>query len=146
MEQVPGKLVEDAYKNTNLKVMHRLPADDDRRLIGATMRFSDDQERYAASLAPFTVFAYHDGLDRPALVQVPDVRGEAARAAGLDRVPLLGDEPLAVRFRELAAAVPAIDAASPRSRSARAAATAARSGRAQPRRYARSTRRSSRPG
>lgn len=111
VEQVPGKLVEDAYKNTNLKVMHRLPAEDDRGLIGATMRFSPDQERYSASLAPFTAFAFHDGLDRPALVRVPDVRGEAARAAGHERAPLAGDAALASRFRALAAAVPAIDGA-----------------------------------
>jgi hypothetical protein len=111
VEQVPGKLVPDAYKNTNLKVMHRLPAEDDRHLIGATMRFSDDQERYAASLAPFTAFAYHDALDRPALIRVPDVRGDAARAAGREREPLPSDATLAQRFRTLAAEVPEIDAA-----------------------------------
>jgi len=111
VEQVPGKLVEDAYKNTNLNVMHRLPAEDDRRVIGSSMRFSADQERYAASLAPFTAFAYHDGLDRPALIQVPDVRGEAAREADQDRAPLVGDDTLAQRFRALAAGVPGIDAA-----------------------------------
>lgn len=74
VEQVPGKLVEDAYKNTNLKVMHRLPAAADRELIGGTMRFSPDQERYAATLEPFHAFAHHDRLDRPALITVPDVR------------------------------------------------------------------------
>lgn len=111
VEQVPGKLVEDAYKNTNLKVMHRLPADDDRRVIGSTMRFSEDQERYAATLEPFTAFAYHDGLDRPALIQVPNVRAQAALAAGLDRAPLATDADLAARFHALVGAVPQIDAA-----------------------------------
>jgi uncharacterized protein DUF87 len=111
VEQVPGKLVEDAYKNTNLKVMHRLPAEDDRRTIGSSMRFSPDQERYAASLAPFTAFAYHDGLDRPALIQVPNIRGEAAHESGRDRAPLATAAELALRFRALAAEVPAIDAA-----------------------------------
>nr|WP_221380624.1 DUF87 domain-containing protein [Actinoplanes polyasparticus] len=102
VEQVPGKLVEDAYKNTNLKVMHRLPAEDDRRLIGGTMRFSDDQRRYAGTLAPFTAFAYHDAIDRPALIQVPDVRGEAARTTGRAHAPLASDAELAVRFRAFA--------------------------------------------
>ncbi|WP_345437094.1 helicase HerA domain-containing protein [Actinoallomurus vinaceus] len=111
VEQVPGKLVEDAYKNTNLKVMHRLPAEDDRRLIGATMRFSDDQERYASTLAPFTAFAYHDGLDRPALIQVPNVRAQAADAAGADRAPLATDDELADRFRGLATRNSQVDAA-----------------------------------
>ncbi|MFI0410777.1 ATP-binding protein [Actinomadura sp. 3N508] len=111
VEQVPGKLVEDAYKNTNLKVMHRLPAEDDRAVIGSTMRLSADQERYAATLEPFTAFAYHGGMDRPALIRVPDVRAEAARAAGLERAPLATDEDLAGRFRTLRAAVPEFDAA-----------------------------------
>lgn len=111
VEQVPGKLVEDAYKNTNLKVMHRLPAEDDRRVIGSTMRFSDDQERYAATLEPFTAFAYHDGLDRPALIKVPNVRADAARAAGTSRAPLADDDDLAARFRTLRAEVPEFDAA-----------------------------------
>jgi hypothetical protein len=111
IEQVPGKLVEDAYKNTNVKVMHRLPAEDDRHVVGSAMRFSPDQERYAASLAPFTAFAYHDGLDRPALIAVPDVRGEAARAAGQDRAPLAGPGELSARFKALVTSVSSIDAA-----------------------------------
>lgn len=111
VEQVPGKLVEDAYKNTNLKLMHRLPAEDDRQLIGATMRFSPDQERYASTLEPFTAFAYHDGLDRPALVRLSNVRADAARAAGLDRAPLADDAQLAATFRKAAQEAPGLDAA-----------------------------------
>jgi hypothetical protein len=111
VEQVPGKLVEDVYKNTNLKLMHRLPAEDDRKLIGATMRFSPDQERYASTLEPFTAFAYHSALDRPALVKLPDVRDDAARAVGLTRAPLATDTDLAATFRLTAQAVPDLDAA-----------------------------------
>ena len=36
-EQLPTKLVQDAVKNTNLKLMHRLTAEDDRRFLGETM-------------------------------------------------------------------------------------------------------------
>ena len=111
VEQVPGKLVEDAYKNTNLKVMHRLPAEDDRRLIGSTMRLNDDQERYASTLKPFTAFAYHDSIDRPALVQAPNVRAEAAAAAGLAYAPLADAPELATRFQTLAVGNKGIDSA-----------------------------------
>ncbi len=111
VEQVPGKLVEDAYKNTNLKIMHRLPAEDDRRLIGSTMRLNDDQERYASTLKPFTAFAYHDSIDRPALVQAPNVRAEAAAAAGLAYAPLADAEELGARFKVLAAGNEEVDAA-----------------------------------
>ncbi|MCX5193070.1 DUF87 domain-containing protein [Streptomyces sp. NBC_00249] len=111
VEQVPGKLVEDAYKNTNLKVMHRLPSAEDRVLIGGTMRFSPDQERYAASLEPFQAFAHHDRIDRPALLRVPDVRARAAAEAGISRAPLATDAELATRFRDFAATTEAVDAA-----------------------------------
>ncbi|MEU8772323.1 DUF87 domain-containing protein [Streptomyces sp. NPDC048606] len=111
VEQVPGKLVEDAYKNTNLKVMHRLPAEEDRRLVGATMRFSPDQERYAAALEPFQAFAYHDRIDRPALLKAPDVRALAAAEAGVARAPLATDAELGARFRGFAAAHEEVDAA-----------------------------------
>lgn len=111
VEQVPGKLVEDAYKNTNLKVMHRLPSAADRELIGGTMRFSPDQERYAATLEPFRAFAHHDRLDRPALIAVPDVRAAAAREAGVARAPLATTAELSTRFREFAAEVEPVSAA-----------------------------------
>ncbi len=111
VEQVPGKLVEDAYKNTNLKIMHRLPAEEDRRVLGSAMTFSTDQERYAASLPPFTAFAHYDGLDRPALIQVPDVRAEAAKADGRPRARLATDAELTQRFQALAATMPEIDEA-----------------------------------
>jgi hypothetical protein len=111
VEQVPGKLVEDAYKNTNLKVMHRMPAEDDRLLIGSTMRLNEDQERYASTLKPFTAFAYHDSIDRPALIQAPNVRAEAAAAAGVAYAPLAGADELAGRFQTFASGNESVDAA-----------------------------------
>ncbi|MEE4546254.1 DUF87 domain-containing protein [Streptomyces sp. V4-01] len=111
VEQVPGKLVEDAYKNTNLKIMHRLPAEDDRTVVGSAMRFSDDQKRYAATLTPFTAFAHHDALDRPALIQVPDIRADAARTAGIPRAPLATDTELRRRFHTLTTTEATIDQA-----------------------------------
>ena len=40
-EQVPVKLVPDALKNTNLKVVHRLVAEDDRKAVGGTMNLGE---------------------------------------------------------------------------------------------------------
>ncbi|OIV38883.1 hypothetical protein BIV57_03880 [Mangrovactinospora gilvigrisea] len=108
VEQVPGKLVEDAYKNTNLKVMHRLPAEEDRLLLGGTMRMNADQERYAATLERFTAFAHHDALDRPALVRVPDVR---AASAGGGHARLASGADLRGRFAAWTSATPEVDAA-----------------------------------
>src|SRR4029077_12059460 len=45
-EQIPAKLVPDAVKNTALKVVHRLPARDDRDLVGAAMNTAEDQYQH----------------------------------------------------------------------------------------------------
>src|SRR5262249_42709018 len=95
VEQIPSKLVSDAFKNTNLKVLHRLAADEDRELIGETMHLDDDQKRYAATLAPGEAIVYHDRLDKPALVRVPNIRSELPSFPSHDRI--------ADRFRELLA-------------------------------------------
>jgi uncharacterized protein len=70
-EQIPAKLVADVVKNTALKVMHRLPAADDRELAGATMNLDDAQSRQVVSLEPGVAAVFADGMDRPIRVRVP---------------------------------------------------------------------------
>nr|WP_242659225.1 ATP-binding protein [Thermostaphylospora chromogena] len=70
-EQIPTKLVSDVVKNTALKVVHRLPAEDDRRLVGAAMNLSEEQSRQVVSLQPGTAAVFADGMDRPLRVRVP---------------------------------------------------------------------------
>ncbi len=81
-EQIPAKLVPDAVKNTALKVLHRLPAADDRQLVGATMNLDDEQSRQVVSLPPGEAAVFADGMDRPMRVRVPfDARLPAPTAA-----------------------------------------------------------------
>ncbi len=70
-EQIPSKLVSDVVKNTALKVMHRLPAADDRDLAGAAMNLGDAQSRQVVSLEPGVAAVFADGMDRPIKVRVP---------------------------------------------------------------------------
>jgi Helicase HerA-like C-terminal len=70
-EQIPTKLVPDVVKNTALKVVHRLPAADDRQLVGAAMNLDDDQSRQVVSLEPGVAAVFADGMDRPLRVRVP---------------------------------------------------------------------------
>ncbi|HTA03268.1 MAG TPA: ATP-binding protein [Streptosporangiaceae bacterium] len=84
-EQIPAKLVPDAIKNTALKVLHRLPAADDRQLVGATMNLDADQSRHVVSLPPGEAAVFTDGMDRPMRVRVPfggDRERAPAAAAG----------------------------------------------------------------
>ena len=80
-EQIPAKLVPDVVKNTALKIVHRLPAHDDRELVGATMNLDAEQSRQVVSFPPGVAAVFADGMDRPVRVQVP-FGGQAERPPG----------------------------------------------------------------
>ncbi|GAA3431722.1 ATP-binding protein [Kutzneria kofuensis] len=81
VEQIPSKLIPDVIKNTAVKVVHRLPAEDDRKSVGATMNLDDGQSRNVVSLQPREAAVFTDGMDRPLLVRVPDGRKAEEGAA-----------------------------------------------------------------
>ncbi|MFI7641064.1 ATP-binding protein [Nonomuraea sp. NPDC049400] len=93
-EQIPTKLVSDVVKNTALKVVHRLPAEDDRKLVGAAMNLSDEQSRHVVSLQPGSAAVFADGMDRPLRVRVP---------LGESREKVLPGPPPPIRGRRSAA-------------------------------------------
>jgi uncharacterized protein len=70
-EQIPAKLVPDVVKNTALKILHRLPALDDRQLVGAAMNLDGDQSRQVVSMEPGVAAVFADGMDRPLRIRVP---------------------------------------------------------------------------
>jgi hypothetical protein len=98
IDQQVGKVAEDAYKITNLKVMHRSSAQADRELLGSTMSLHPDQVNAAAALEPFQALISHNGLDRAVTVVVPNVRGIDAAERGLDEAPLADNEDVRAAF------------------------------------------------
>jgi uncharacterized protein len=90
VEQIPAKIVPDVIKNTALKVMHRLPARDDRDAVGATMNLDEAQSEAVVALPPGVAAVTVDGADRPLLIQVP--LGEDREAEGTRELtpPLAG--------------------------------------------------------
>jgi len=50
IDQVPSKLVPDAIKNTNLKIIHRLVAADDRDSMSGALALTEDQAKVIARL------------------------------------------------------------------------------------------------
>ena len=101
-EQLPTKLVPDAVKNTNLKILHRLTAEDDRKYVGETMGFDESQLKFATRLQVGEALTYSDEFPEaqhiaisPTLRQaagapLPPVRPSAAppfTACALCRVP-----------------------------------------------------------
>lgn len=77
-EQLPTKLVPDAVRNTNLKIMHRLTAEDDRHYLGSTMDFDESQMRYATRLVTGEGLVYSDEFPEALLI---DVRPHLAESA-----------------------------------------------------------------
>ncbi|GIJ80420.1 DNA helicase HerA, contains HAS-barrel and ATPase domains [Micromonospora phaseoli] len=71
-EQIPEKLVPDVIKNTAVKIIHRLPARDDRDAVGATVNLTDRQSEFVVTLPPGVGAVFTDGMDHPVLVRVPD--------------------------------------------------------------------------
>ncbi|MEV0730220.1 DUF87 domain-containing protein [Polymorphospora sp. NPDC050346] len=79
-EQIPAKLAPDVIKNTAVKVIHRLPARDDRDAVGATVNLTEAQSAYLVTLRPGTGAVFTDGMDHPLLVTVPDGTDREATA------------------------------------------------------------------
>jgi hypothetical protein len=70
-EQIPAKLALDAVKNTNLKIMHRIVARDDRDLMGNTMNLDEKQNRFVSIMERGTAVAFSEGFQEPFLVSIP---------------------------------------------------------------------------
>lgn len=83
-EQIPAKLIPDVVKNTALKIVHRLPARDDRELVGATMNLDGEQSRQVVSFPPGVAAVFADGMDRPLRIRVPFLESDALPGPGAD--------------------------------------------------------------
>ena len=70
-EQIPTKLAPDVVKNSNLKIMHRIVAKDDRDVMGDAMNFDTHQNRHSCTLNVGEAILYREGLDRPIKLQTP---------------------------------------------------------------------------
>lgn len=80
-EQIPSKVIPDLVKNSAVKLMHRLPAEDDRATVGATMNLTDEQSAHVVALEPGTVVAHSAGMDRPVLARIDRVSTQSKTGA-----------------------------------------------------------------
>ncbi len=71
VDQIPSKLAPDLIKNTNLKILHRVVDEEDRRLMGGAMHMTEEQIDFIASLHQGTAAVYSEGDFRPKLVRPP---------------------------------------------------------------------------
>ena len=97
--QFPTRLVADAVKNTNLKIMHRLTAEDDRRYLGETMAMDEAQRLFAARLKTGEALLYSDELAEAAHVSIARTPRGGARRAPPGVVPPAAAPPFAACAR-----------------------------------------------
>ena len=69
-DQIPNKLAPEALKNTNLKVMHRIVAVDDRDSMGGAMNLDDIQKRHATALGQGSALVYAEKMEQPFHLQI----------------------------------------------------------------------------
>jgi hypothetical protein len=77
-------------KNTNIKIVHRIVAGDDRKVLGETMNMDSQQCEMLSTLRVGQAAVFSEGDDRPILVSVPyakiTVPKDMRTRAGSDRV------------------------------------------------------------
>ena len=74
VDQVPAKLTPDALKNTNLKILHRVVAEDDRTSVGNAMNLTPEQKEQVVRLRVGQAVVHNEYLDKPMLLQVYAVK------------------------------------------------------------------------
>jgi Helicase HerA, central domain len=85
-EQIPSKLVEDAVKNTNLKVMCRLTSEEERTYLGEAMAMMPEQMPQAARLTTGQALIYSDELPNATEVAASrTITGEIPGELAVDR-------------------------------------------------------------
>jgi hypothetical protein len=70
VDQVPARLIPDAVKNTNLKIVHRLVAADDREAMSAAMALTPDQSNIIPRLRPGQAIIHGEQDDIAAWIQI----------------------------------------------------------------------------
>lgn len=68
-DQIPSKLAPDLIKNTNLKIVHRTVAEEERVLIGGSMNMTEEQIESLSTLKQGVAAVYSEGDNRPKLVK-----------------------------------------------------------------------------
>lgn len=70
VDQVPAKLIPDAIKNTNYKIVHRLVAPDDAQSMAAALSLRGDPKDLISSLAQGEAIIFGDRDDAAAWVKI----------------------------------------------------------------------------
>lgn len=76
VDQSPALLDEAVIRNTNTKIVLRLPDKEDRKLVGSAMALNDEQIRELAKLPQGVAAVYQNGWNEAVLCQFPKFTNE----------------------------------------------------------------------
>ena len=75
VDQMPSKLVPDVIRNSAIKIVHRLTAEEERTIVGGAMALNEGQTRFLTRLAAGQAIVYTDGSVNACRVCMPDHAG-----------------------------------------------------------------------
>jgi len=96
-EQIPTKLAPDAVKNTNLKIIHRMVAADDREVLAQATNMNQDQNRFVGTLPPGRAAIFSEQADHPLLIEAQDYKKMRLSASVTDKDIIVGMSALTSR-------------------------------------------------
>lgn len=73
-DQLPTAIAPQAVKQTNLKLLMRVTARDDREEIGSSMDLNDEQMHQVVNFKTGHAYLYHEGEDRVRMIRMPDFK------------------------------------------------------------------------
>lgn len=75
-EQIPTKLAKDIIKHPDMKIMHRITADEDRQVLGSAMNFTENHRKYVTTLERGMAAVYVEGLRAPILIKIESAQSD----------------------------------------------------------------------
>lgn len=75
-DQLPTAIAPQAVKQTNVKVLMRVTAKDDREEIGNTMDLNEEQMHQVVNFKTGNAYLYHEGEDRVRAIRMVNFKGE----------------------------------------------------------------------
>lgn len=82
VEQIPTKILPDAIKNTATKIVHQVPAEDDRKILAGSMGMTEEQSEALEALKPGEAVVHVQRHPLPIKVSVPNKPLEMGLALG----------------------------------------------------------------
>lgn len=90
IDQIASKLAPDVIKNTNLKIVHRVMARDDRAEVGDAINLDVAQQARLVTLQAGEAVIHADGMDQAVLIRVDHARAALPRGSSI-RGPAVRD-------------------------------------------------------